>query len=193
MASGRGDYEAVISYGSDRNQLHIAHTRLRGVEAVALTCLHTVRIIRAGSATCLTPHALAPHGDRVVLSTSWNGRAPRIMLKSSLVMVRLVIMIVWRQVAGFFNPRVSATNESSLPLRHPSKVLRCSQPLKTLQNFLGELENYFPHSPLHEKHQKYDLCDLETAISRVSRWLQVPGYRRTKGPSESWTFLCHNL
>ena len=60
LASG-GDYEALISYGSywqqvsslcmNRNQLYIAHTS--GVEVVALTSLHTVRIIGAENATCL--------------------------------------------------------------------------------------------------------------------------------------------
>ena len=72
----RGNCEALISYGSywqevsslciSRNHLYIAHTS--GVEVVALTCLHTVHIIRAGRATCLTPHTLAHHGDGVVLS-----------------------------------------------------------------------------------------------------------------------------
>ena len=57
----RGDYEALISYGSywqqvsslcmNRNRLCIAHTS--GAEVVALISLHTVRIIRAESATCL--------------------------------------------------------------------------------------------------------------------------------------------
>ena len=59
-----GIMKPLISYGSywqqvsslcmNRNQLYIAHTS--GVEVVALTSLHTVRIIRAGSATFLTPH-----------------------------------------------------------------------------------------------------------------------------------------
>ena len=78
-----GDCEGLISSGSDwqevsslcinRNQLYIAHTS--GVEVVAPTSLHTVRIIIAGSATWLTPYTLAHHGDGVVLSDPDSHRA----------------------------------------------------------------------------------------------------------------------
>ena len=46
----------------------------------------------------------------------------------------------------------------------------------TLENtaeFLRGVGELFSAFSIHEKHQAYDLCDLETAISRVSRCLQV--------------------
>lgn len=158
----RGDYEALINYGSDwqevsslcinRNQLYIAHTS--GVEVVALTSLHTVRIIRAGSATCLTPHTLAPHGDGVVLSDPDSHRVLKWLSSENNVEV-------------FTGDGAAGNNDglaSSCRLSQPSGICSefnkvvylcdtqasCIKVFTTLKNtaeFLRELENCFLHSP----------------------------------------------
>ena len=42
---------------------------------------------------------------------------------------------------------------------------------KNIVEFLRGIGELFSAFSIHEKHQAYDLCDLETAISRVSRYL----------------------
>ena len=67
----RGDYQSLIKYGSDWNevssmctnsgQLYVAHGS--GVDEVSLATLNVVRAISAGRGECLVEHTAVLHGD----------------------------------------------------------------------------------------------------------------------------------
>ena len=131
------------------------------------------------SATCLTPHTLAPHGDGVVLS---DPDSPHVLKWSSSEKYNVEVF------AGDGTPGNKYGLASSCRRFQPSgicsefsKVVNlcdtqagCIKVFTTLKNFaeflrrIGELFSAFF---IHEKHQAYDLCDLETAIRGVSRYL----------------------
>ncbi|KAL9966337.1 hypothetical protein ACROYT_G024391 [Oculina patagonica] len=184
----RGDYQSLITYGSDwekvsslcinNDKLYVAHQK--GVEEVSLVNLRTVRVISAGGEECLMPHTLAPYGDGIVVSDPER----HCVLKWS-SSVRNVQVFAGDSTPGnndgiatkcrFFQPSgiCSEFNNVVYICDTQTSCIKVFTTLKKTAEFLKGIGELFAAFSIHEKHHKYDLCDLTTAIRRVGMCLQV--------------------
>ena len=128
-----------------------------------------------GSATCLSLHTLAPHGDGVVLSDPDSHR----VLKWSSSENNVEVFAGAGNKYGLasscrrFQPSGICSEFSKVVYLCDTQAncIKVFTTFKNIAEFLRGIGELFSAFSIHEKHQAYDLCDIETAISRVSRYL----------------------
>ena len=172
------DWEKVSSLCINNDKLYAAHQK--GVEEVSLVNLGTVHVSSAGGEEWLMPQTLAPYGDRIVVSDpekhcvlKWSSSIQNVQVFAGDSTPGNNDGIVTK--CRFFQPSgtCSEFNNVVYICDTQTSCIKMFMTLKKTAEFLKGIGELFATFSIHEKHHKYDLCDLPTVISRVGMCLQV--------------------